>query len=386
MDKKIFIILFFAIFSVITGVGIVVPLLPVFAHDMGASGLYIGLIFGSFSLSRMLFLPYFGKLSDKKGRKSFITIGLFIYAIISVFFMISKDLNVFIGLRFIQGIASAMILPVAQAYIGDLTPKGKEGTIMGLFNISLYGSLSLGPVLGGIINDHFNLHIAFLSMGLFAFLSFALCLFFLPSHQNKDFVLKKEPLSYRILVKDSMIASLFIFRLAYTTCIGIIWSFLPVIAAFKFNLSSSTIGFLVMLGVLVAGLLQTPMGFLADHFDKKKLIITGGIISGIAVLSFTFATGFWSLFTANILFGLGGGIAMPSIMALSLIAGNRTNSMGSVMALLTIGHSLGMLFGSVGGGILMDFVSINMAFNIGVIFIFSSILFFIFVGFNNRTY
>ncbi|TES92526.1 MAG: MFS transporter, partial [Desulfobacteraceae bacterium] len=47
LDKKIFGTLFFSIFSTVTGVGIVVPLLPVYAHDLGASGLYIGLIFGS---------------------------------------------------------------------------------------------------------------------------------------------------------------------------------------------------------------------------------------------------------------------------------------------------------------------------------------------------
>ena len=67
-DRKIFGTLFFSIFTAVTGVGIVVPLLPVYARDLGASGLYIGLIFGAFSLSRTLFLPYFGRLSDKKGR------------------------------------------------------------------------------------------------------------------------------------------------------------------------------------------------------------------------------------------------------------------------------------------------------------------------------
>ena len=72
LDKKIFGTLFFSIFTAVTGVGIVVPLLPVYAHDLGASGLYIGLIFGVFSLSRTVFLPYFGRLSDKKGRKPFI--------------------------------------------------------------------------------------------------------------------------------------------------------------------------------------------------------------------------------------------------------------------------------------------------------------------------
>jgi hypothetical protein len=54
-DRKIFGTLFFSIFAAVTGVGIVVPLLPVYAHDLGASGLYIGLIFGAFSLSRTFF-------------------------------------------------------------------------------------------------------------------------------------------------------------------------------------------------------------------------------------------------------------------------------------------------------------------------------------------
>ena len=49
LDKKIFGTLFFSIFAAVTGVGVVVPLLPIYAHDLGASGLYIGLIFGAFS-------------------------------------------------------------------------------------------------------------------------------------------------------------------------------------------------------------------------------------------------------------------------------------------------------------------------------------------------
>jgi DHA1 family multidrug resistance protein-like MFS transporter len=75
LDHKIFGILFFSLFVTVTGVGIVVPLLPVYAHDLGASGFYIGLIFGAFSLSRTLFLPYFGRLSDRKGRKRIILPG-----------------------------------------------------------------------------------------------------------------------------------------------------------------------------------------------------------------------------------------------------------------------------------------------------------------------
>ncbi len=64
--KGVFVTLFFAIFTTVTGVGIVVPLLPVYANDLGATGIYVGLIFGSFSISRTFLLPLFGRLSDKK--------------------------------------------------------------------------------------------------------------------------------------------------------------------------------------------------------------------------------------------------------------------------------------------------------------------------------
>jgi DHA1 family multidrug resistance protein-like MFS transporter len=180
LDRKIFGTLFFSIFAAVTGVGIVVPLLPIWAHDLGASGLYVGLIFGGFSISRTFFLPYFGRLSDVKGRKPIILPGFFAYALISVAFIFSDAVNTLIIIRFFQGIASAMLMPVIQAYIGDITPQGREGATMGLFNMSLFLGLSLGPVIGGVIKDYFSLQASFICMGLLALLGFFLSLFLLP--------------------------------------------------------------------------------------------------------------------------------------------------------------------------------------------------------------
>ena len=66
-ERRIFLTLFIAIFAVLTGTGIVIPLLPVYAKDLGASGFYISMIFGAFSISRTAFLPWFGSLSDRLG-------------------------------------------------------------------------------------------------------------------------------------------------------------------------------------------------------------------------------------------------------------------------------------------------------------------------------
>ncbi len=365
-DRLIFSTLFFAIFATVTGVGIVVPLLPVYAHDLGASGLYIGLIFGAFSLSRTFFLPYFGMLSDRKGRKIFIIPGLLAYTLISFTFLFSNSVQALIVIRFIQGIASAMLMPVIQAYVGDITPEGKEGWTMGLFNMSLFFGLSIGPVLGGIINDMFSLNAAFIAMGLLSFISFLLAQFLLPPTQSEKVVRRgKAPEVWRLLLKDRDIAGLFIFRFVYTACIGIIWGFLPVLADLELSLSSSLIGTLVMLGILVSGMIHLPMGYLADRLNKKMMVFIGGLIAGYAVLSFFWSSHFWDMVSASIIFGIGGGIAMPALMAMAVIKGNRIGAMGSVMAFLTVGHSLGMLAGSLLAGLMMDMVRLRYAFPMG---------------------
>jgi DHA1 family multidrug resistance protein-like MFS transporter len=371
INVKIFITLFMAVFVTTMGAGLVAPLLPVYAHDLGAGGLQVGLIFGAFSLTRTIFVPYFGKLSDRKGKKPLLTVGLLAYFLTSLLYTAATTIETLILLRLGQGFASAMILPVAQAYVGQITPTHKEGRIMGLFNISLYGGLSAGPVMGGLVKDWLNIQASFLGMGILTFLGFMLCLLFLPPEtipgKNSPSGSQK-PISYMKLMKSPSAFSLFAFRACFTTAVGITWAFLPLLADVRLALSSSAIGTVVMINVFTAGLLQVPMGYLADRFSKKALTLSGGILATLAVLYLDRADSFGALILANGIFGLAGGISFPAIMAMGVIEGRRTKAMGSMMGLLAFGHSLGMLAGPVLGGVLLDF------FPFGTIFMFGAIV------------
>ena len=386
LDRKIFGVLFFSILAAVMGVGIVVPLLPVYAHDLGAGGVYIGLIFGAFSLSRTFFLPYFGSLSDKKGRKPLITSGLFAYSVISFAFIFSKSVESLVILRFIQGIASAMIMPVAMAYVGDITPKGREGFSMGVFNMSIFIGLSIGPLVGGVINDHFSLQAAFASMCFLAMIGFVLSLVLLPPTKSERVISReKTPTGWKYLLKDREIAGLCFFRFTYTACIGIIWGFLPVFADLEFSIPSSSIGILVMLAVFISGLIHTPMGMLADRINREMMVLTGGLLTSFAIFSFVWSKDFWDLLLANVIFGLGGGIAMPAMMALAVIKGSSAEAMGSMMALLTMAHSLGMLAGSLGAGITMDMFQLRQAFSVGTILMLIGVVLFVYCMYEKRT-
>jgi DHA1 family multidrug resistance protein-like MFS transporter len=270
-----------------------------------------------------------------------------------------------------------MIMPVVQAYVGDITPEGKEGWVMGLFNMSLFIGLSAGPLIGGVIKDRFSLEGAFICMGILSIIGFALSLVLLPPRIEERVVRKgRPPVGWSTLLTDRTITGLFFFRLAYTACIGIIWGFLPVFADIEFSLSASAIGILVMLGVFVSGVVQVPMGWLADQINRKAMVVSGGLVVTGAVYAFTHANGFQDMFWASVVFGAGGGIAMPALMAAAVLQGSRSKAMGSVIALLTVAHSLGMLVGSVMAGVMMDGFQLRQAFILGSLVMASGTLLF----------
>ncbi len=366
---KIFITLFLAVFVTVTGAGLVAPLLPVYANDLGASALEIGLIFGAFSLTRSIFVPYFGKLSDRRGKKPFLVGGLLIYFFLSLLYAVSESVLTLILLRLGQGFASAMILPVAQSYVGLITPLQKEGRIMGLFNLSLYGGLSVGPLLGGVIKDAFGIQMSFLSMGALAFLGFLLCISLLPSERTSrdGEATTRISLPYMQVLRSRAVLSLFWFRMSFTLCIGITWTFLPLMAYTQLGLSSSAIGAVVMVNVLVSGLLQVPMGYAADRISRTFLVTAGGFLGMMAMLYFNYASSFAKLLIGNGLLGLAGGISFPAIMALAVIEGRKTAAMGSLMGILAMAHSLGMLVGPLFAGLIIDLLPFRTVFFVGAV-------------------
>ncbi len=160
--KKKFTALFISAFASMLGMGIIVPLMPIYAKTLGASGIWLGLIFSGFSLSRLIFMPLMGKMSDKKGRKIFICTGLFLYSLLTLGYVFANSVFSLIWIRILHGFASAMTVPIIMAYVGDITPKGREGRFMGYFNVSFFMGMGLGPFIGGILNDSFGMASAFI--------------------------------------------------------------------------------------------------------------------------------------------------------------------------------------------------------------------------------
>lgn len=230
-QRRILATLLISVFTTVLWVGMVVPLLPVYAHRQGAGGFDIALIFGAYAISRTLLVPVFGHLSDRKGRKTFLTAGLLAYALISIALAYLGGIFALVVIRVLHGVASAMLIPIFQAYAADLAPAGREGRIMGLYGTVVLVGMSLGPFAGGVVNDHWGIRAAFWCMGVLALVGFATCAWFLPP-ASRERALRpvQPPHAWYRLIRDRSIASLFAFRFAYVVCVGIIWAFVPLYA------------------------------------------------------------------------------------------------------------------------------------------------------------
>ena len=145
-------VLFLTVFIDLLGFGIVLPLLPRYARDFDANGLELGLLMASFSAMQLLFAPLWGRLSDRRGRRPMIMLGLGGSTASYVLFAVADTYALLLVSRLLAGLFAATI-GTAQAYIADVTGRDDRGKEMALIGAAFGIGFTLGPVLGWLAHE-----------------------------------------------------------------------------------------------------------------------------------------------------------------------------------------------------------------------------------------
>ena len=162
MRKPSLAIIFLTVFIDLIGFGIVLPLLPIYGQNFGASGFMIGVIMSSFSLMQFIFSPWWGRLSDRIGRRPVLLISTAAASVSYGCFAVGSGLSGTTGLlvllasRVMAGFCGAN-LSVAQAYIADVTPPEDRSKRMGLIGMAFGLGFICGPPLGGLSLKYFGM-------------------------------------------------------------------------------------------------------------------------------------------------------------------------------------------------------------------------------------
>lgn len=331
---------------------------------MGATSIWLGIIVASYFISNSVAVPIAGRLSDRRGRKLFLVIGLLAYAIISVGYVWAGTVSHLALVRLIQGIAGAVTIPIAMAYLGDLSPEGEEGRWQGYADAAFFSGFGFGPLLGGVVTENFGMTTAFLSMSSLNLLAAMVALVFLPESTRRQ-TSKEFHLSFKEMSASSMVKGLFSFRVAQALGRGGITAFLPIFAS-MIGLSTSLIGILLTINILSMTLFTPLGGLLADRFNRRNLIILGNILFTILLAAIPLTTSFWLLLGVLLIHGLSATVSSPAAGALTVEEG-RKFGMGSTISILFLAQSLGMALGPIISGGVADLLNIDSVFYLGAV-------------------
>ncbi len=348
-------------FVVMLGIGIVIPLLPLYAQNMGASATEIGLIFSSFALARAISNPFAGAVADRMNMKPLMLTGIFAYTLLSFTYVIASRPFHLVLIRAFHGMASAFVIPLAFTYAANISRKGEEGLFMGTINMGLLFGMGAGPLIGGLIKDRFGLNAAFYSLSGLSGLAMITAILILPSMRRV--YTRERPAVFTSIVKDPVMLGLLLFRVINALGSGSLMVFVPLLAK-DYGLSSTMIGMLISANIFLTGILQRPIGRISKKENSLFMIVAGSVISAVTLACLPFGKGIVEYFILSCVMGFGSAVSIPASSILMVEHGKQAG-MSTTMGIFDTAMSVGMILGPLFSGVVMDLMGIAWVFYAG---------------------
>ncbi len=361
--NKVLPVLFLIMFLVMVGFGIIIPVLPFYAEELGASPAELGLLMSVYSIMQFIFAPMWGRISDRTGRKPVIMIGIFGLSLSFFMLAAASQLWMLFAARIVGGILSAANMPAVQAYVADITTDNDRSKGMGIIGAATGMGFIFGPAIGGVFTN-INLQAPFYLAGIISLLTLFLVAIVLKEsvHPANKQTKSQEGLSPSSFTRGPL-PVLYFLQFFITLSLAGLEATFAYFAAARAGLDAVTLGYIFMIMGLASAAVQGSLGPLTKKFGEAAIIQLGIVVSAIGfaliLLIHDFTTA--ALFLA--VFGIGNGVIRPSIS--SILTKHSGTGYGSVTGYLSSFDSLGRIIGPAAGGFLYS-VAISLPYLSGI--------------------
>ncbi|QQD84289.1 tetracycline resistance MFS efflux pump [Jeotgalicoccus sp. ATCC 8456] len=139
-------------FLIYFGFSMIIPVIPELVNQLGVSTLHMGLLLAIYSLASFLSAPFFGRLSDKIGRRPLLIGGLSTFAFsFLIFGLFIDNLPILYISRIIGGAASGALYTATTSMVADITTREERTKYMGLIGMCIGFGFIFGPGVGGLL-------------------------------------------------------------------------------------------------------------------------------------------------------------------------------------------------------------------------------------------
>lgn len=343
-------ILFVVVFIDLLGFGMVIPVMPLYAQELGAPKEWIGLTMAGYSAMQFVFAPIWGRLSDRIGRRPVLLGSIAMTSVGFLGYALAPSFGWLLASRLFAGAATANIA-IARAYIADVTPPEGRARGMGVIGAAFGLGFVLGPFLGGVLSG--------ISLGAPGFAAAALAAlnglaawFVLP--EPKERVVARAAPRSRVsalaeeLRKPGIRRLVAIYLLQVTAFSGMEATF-ALLARERYALDRAHVNFVfAYLGVILVVVQGGLIGPLTRRFGEVRLLVTGLALMAVALAALPFGASLPALLTALVPLAAGSGLVQPALTSL-LSKMSRADDQGGTMGIGESASALGRIIGPEAG-------------------------------------
>ena len=341
-------ILMFNMFLAMSGIGLIIPIMPQFLGTFGAAGQVLGFLIAIFSFAQFIFSPISGDLSDKLGRKKIIIFGLFIFGASQLAFSFSTELWMLFVSRFFSGMGAAFLIPPMMAFVADITSYEGRGRGMGLLGASMSLGFMIGPGIGGFLSK-FGLLVPFYAAAGAAVFAAILSIFILPNVApviSPEKINKKPENLFKQLKRSTKTPYFIMLIVMFVFSFGLA-NFQATISLYvdqKYGYTPAQIAVLITVGGFVGVIVQTfVINPLFKKYGEMRIILFNLVVAAVSMLAILFVDMFWTILFVATVFSTATSLLRPAVNTLvSKLAGEEQGyAAGMMNAYMSLGNMIG---------------------------------------------
>ena len=274
--------------------GITFPTFSLYAQSLGASLALIGALSGVAGLTRVFSAVPIGMISDSKGRKSVLSIGMLLSAVSSFLYTLVPNPYFLFPVRVLASLAGVSVFFIGVAYLGDIVTKHERGLAIGLYTTCMGLGFAVGPFIGGRVAEAYGYRASYQLAALCALVGFVIARVGLVKKPPRLEGVTSQPGvslpgKLRLMVKDQTLLAASVANLLMSVVFGTIMSFFPLYVA-SLSVSDATIGSMFAVRALCSASARMPTGLLTTRFSSRSLMVLALVVMMVVSFSISWIT------------------------------------------------------------------------------------------------
>ncbi|MEO0869185.1 MAG: MFS transporter [Cyanobacteria bacterium J06642_11] len=374
------------------GLAGLLPVLPLFIEQFGATGQQIGLVMASFAIGLLTMRPIMARMTDKSGRKPVLLIGLLAISIAPLLYWLvpfvpEQTLEVSLGtyawtvnlaivllifFRAFHGLSIAAFVTAYSALVADLAPPAQRGEVIGYMSLVNPIGMAVGPALGGYLQASAGFAQVFFAMAMMGAIGFVCAVIITEPVREIESSHRRDGFWSLLWMPAVRIPALILFLVGLA--FGGLATFVPLYAR-ESNLAIN-IGLIYTASAVCSFIIRLLAGRASDRYGRGPFITLGLVFYSFSMLALWLAHSEAAVLFAAALQGVGGGMLIPMIAA--LMADRSTPSeRGLMFGLCLTGFDIGIALAGPVMGKIADLTSYRDIFGFAALMTILGLLIFI---------